>query len=103
MRSITAELRALSINHYWEKETHMVTTGKKIDITRQAQSVQSSICSAAGTEDIFECGVCFFQSNAHDFTPVSASADFDVLECPNCLNNDMDSFQLVTQEYKHAA
>jgi hypothetical protein len=89
--------------HPQEKEPHMVTTVKNIEITRQARAVQSGIRLGQRTEDIFECGICFFQSNEHDFKPVSASADFEVLECPNCLNNDMDSFQQITQEFKQAA
>ena len=44
------------------------------------------------TNDTFECGVCFYQSQAKDFTPITVSANFAALECPNCLNNDEDSF-----------
>ncbi len=42
-----------------------------------------------------ECGICFYQSKARQFTPISVSADFRALECPKCLNNDPDYFQEV--------
>ena len=39
-----------------------------------------------------ECGICFYQSKARQFTPITVSADFKALECPKCLNNDPDYF-----------
>jgi hypothetical protein len=39
-----------------------------------------------------ECGICFYQSKARQFTPITVSADFRALECPKCLNNDPDYF-----------
>jgi len=39
-----------------------------------------------------ECGICFYQSKARQFTPITVSADFKALECPRCLNNDPDYF-----------
>lgn len=55
------------------------------------------------TNSTFECGICFFQSDAKDFTPITASADFTALECPNCLNNDKDSFAEIEVTVKEAA
>jgi len=51
----------------------------------------------------FECGICYYQSQAKDFTPITVSADFSALECPNCLNNDKDSFCEVNTFEKLAA
>ena len=47
------------------------------------------------TAKTVECGICFYQSKAPQFTPISVSADFRALECPKCLNNDPDYFQAV--------
>jgi late competence protein required for DNA uptake (superfamily II DNA/RNA helicase) len=55
------------------------------------------------TNNKFECGMCYYQGQAKDFTPITVSADFAALECPNCLNNDKDSFCEVTAEEKLAA
>jgi hypothetical protein len=55
------------------------------------------------TDSMFECGVCFYQSQARDFTPITVSANFAALECPNCLNNDEDSFVEVDLAMKEAA
>ncbi|MGB9082046.1 MAG: hypothetical protein WCD00_12175 [Desulfuromonadaceae bacterium] len=55
------------------------------------------------TTTMFECGTCFYQSLAKDFTPVTVSANFAALECPKCLNNDKDSFYEITAEEKIAA
>jgi hypothetical protein len=55
------------------------------------------------TDSTFECGVCFYQSQAKDFTPITVSANFAALECPNCLNNDEDSFVEVDLAMKEAA
>jgi len=44
------------------------------------------------TNGTFECGICYYQSLAKDFTPITVSANFAALECPKCLNNDADSF-----------
>ena len=49
-------------------------------------------------QKMYECGVCYFQSIAKEFTPVTVSADFSALECPKCLNNDKDSFEEVRGE-----
>jgi len=55
------------------------------------------------TPDTFECGMCFFQGSAENFTPTTASANVNALECPNCLNNDCDSFYEVETEKKMVA
>jgi hypothetical protein len=55
------------------------------------------------TDSRFECESCFYQGFAKDFTPITVSADFAALECPNCLNNDKDSFCEVITEEKLAA
>ena len=55
------------------------------------------------TNSTFECGTCFYRSIANDFTPITVSADFSALECPNCLNNDKDSFYEIITEEKKAA
>ena len=44
------------------------------------------------TNNAFECGICYYQSQAKDFTPITVSANFAALECPNCLNNDKEHF-----------
>ena len=41
---------------------------------------------------LMECGICFYQSKARQFTPITVSTDFKALECPKCLNNDPDHF-----------
>lgn len=51
----------------------------------------------------FECGICYYQSLSKDFTPITVSANFAALECPNCLNNDSDTFVEVDTEKKLAA
>lgn len=45
------------------------------------------------TNNVYECEICFYQSTAKDFTPLTASADCAALECPKCLNNDSGSFK----------
>lgn len=55
------------------------------------------------TNTMFECGMCYYQSQAKDFTPITVSADFAALECPKCLNNDKDTFCEVNTEEKLAA
>lgn len=52
---------------------------------------------------IFECGICFYQSNAANFIPKTVSADGAALECPNCLNNDKDTFTEIDVELQEAA
>jgi len=42
---------------------------------------------------IIECGICYFQAAAKEFTPITVSANFAALECPKCLNNDSDTFE----------
>jgi len=51
----------------------------------------------------FECGICYYQSLAKDFTPITVSANFAALECPNCLNNDPDTFAEIDVDIKKAA
>ena len=46
----------------------------------------------------FECGICYFQGSAKDFTPITVSANFAALECPKCLNNDDASFEEVVRK-----
>ncbi len=43
-------------------------------------------------QKMYECGICYFQGMARDFTPITVSANFAALECPRCLNNDTESF-----------
>ena len=53
---------------------------------------------------MIECGICYFQATAKEFTPVTVSANFAAFECPKCLNNDADSFEEIkkAQEVKAA-
>ncbi len=44
------------------------------------------------TQKMYECGICYFQGLAKDFTPITVSANFAALECPKCLNNDEEAF-----------
>jgi hypothetical protein len=50
-----------------------------------------------------ECGICYFQGVAKDFTPITASANFAALECPKCLNNDAATFEEVKNREQKAA
>jgi hypothetical protein len=52
---------------------------------------------------MFECGTCYFQGSAREFTPITVSANFAALECPNCLNNDEDSFTSNSSSDQQAA
>lgn len=54
------------------------------------------------TNNSFECGICYYQSLAKNFTPITVSANFAALECPKCLNNDADSFAEVEAMKKAA-
>jgi hypothetical protein len=54
-------------------------------------------------KNTFECGICFYQSLAKNFTPITVSANFAALECPKCLNNDGDSFAEVDLSIRKAA
>ncbi len=54
-------------------------------------------------KSLFECGICYFQAMASEFTPITVSANFAALECPKCLNNDAESFEEVPREDKKAA
>jgi hypothetical protein len=55
------------------------------------------------TNCTFECGVCFYQGLAKNFTPITVSANFAALECPNCLNNDEESFAEIDNVIRKAA
>ena len=44
-------------------------------------------------QKMYECGICYFQGIAKDFTPITVSANFAALECPKCLNNDEEAFE----------
>jgi len=44
------------------------------------------------TKKMYECGLCYFQGIAKDFSPITVSANFAALECPKCLSIDVDSF-----------
>lgn len=60
------------------------------------------------TQSMYECGMCYFQGVAKDFTPITVSANFAALECPKCLNNDAETFdescsKLKMVEQTHAA
>ena len=46
----------------------------------------------------YECGICYFQGLAKEFTPITVSANFAALECPKCLNNDPACFEEVTRK-----
>jgi len=52
---------------------------------------------------IIECGICYFQGIARDFTPLTVSADFRALECPNCLNNYEECFEEVKKAEEKVA
>lgn len=52
---------------------------------------------------VYECGICYFQGTTKDFTPVTVSADFRALECPNCLNNYKECFEEVKKAEEKAA
>ena len=43
------------------------------------------------TKKMYECGLCYFQGIAKDFSPITVSANFAALEFPKCLNIDVDS------------
>jgi hypothetical protein len=45
------------------------------------------------SEKRYECGICYFKGSAREFTPITVSANFAALECPQCLNNDAASFE----------
>lgn len=71
-------------------------------VKRQPSNLQSGRCIEQGADN-FECGLCYYQSRAKDFAPITVSADFSALECPKCLNNDKNSFQEVISALKQAA
>ncbi|RNC68486.1 MAG: TetR/AcrR family transcriptional regulator [Desulfuromonadales bacterium] len=52
---------------------------------------------------LFECGICFHRGSAEQFLPATASANPDAPECPQCLNNDVESFAGVAEEAEKAA
>ncbi len=52
---------------------------------------------------VYECGICFYQCKARDFTPITVSANFAALECPKCLNNDKDTFSEIKVAVEKAA
>jgi hypothetical protein len=54
-------------------------------------------------QKMYECGICYFQGIARDFTPITVSADFAALECPKCLNNDVESFAAIALAIEQAA
>jgi hypothetical protein len=64
------------------KKHQSPTTGIKKEITME-------------TNNTFECGICYYQSLAKNFAPITVSANFAALECPKCLNNDAESFSEV--------
>jgi len=55
------------------------------------------------TKNVYECGICFYQNQARDFTPITVSANFAALECPKCLNNDKESFSELKLAVEQAA
>ena len=60
---------------------------------------QQTIAGKEKTMDnqrMYECGICYFQGIARDFTPITVSASFAALECPKCLNNEATLFAEVT-------
>jgi hypothetical protein len=38
-------------------------------------------------KNTYEHGICFYQNQARDFSPITVSANFAALECPKCVNN----------------
>ena len=54
-------------------------------------------------QKMYECGICYFQGIVKDFTPITVSANFAALECPKCLNNDAESFEVFTVSEEQAA
>jgi uncharacterized CHY-type Zn-finger protein len=48
----------------------------------------------------FECGICYYQGMAQEFTPITVSANFAALECPKCLNNCIDVFKEIKEGAK---
>jgi len=50
-----------------------------------------------------ECGICYFQAAAKEFTPITVSCSFAALECPKCLNNSDESFEEIRQAEEKAA
>ena len=51
----------------------------------------------------FECGICYFQGMAKEFTPITVSANFSALECPKCLNNGTGAFEEIKKTDVKAA
>jgi len=73
---------------------------------RMAGKHQQTIAGKEKTMDknqMYECGICYFQGIARDFTPITVSASFAALECPKCLNNDTESFEEFTFAEQQAA
>ena len=52
---------------------------------------------------IVECGICYFQGAAKDFTPITVSCSFAALECPKCLNDNGESFEEIKKAEEKAA
>jgi len=52
---------------------------------------------------MFECGICYFQGLAKEFTPIGVSCSFTALECPKCLNNSSESFEEIKKVQEKAA
>ncbi len=65
------------LEHRLSGEQQQITTGKE---------------NVMDNQKMYECGICYFQGLARDFTPITVSANFSALECPRCLNNDAESF-----------
>ena len=55
------------------------------------------------TQKMFECGICYFQGIGTEFTPITVSANFAALECPQCLNNDAEEFTEISMSVEQAA
>jgi len=51
----------------------------------------------------FECGICFYQGKAKDFTPITVSCSFAALECPQCLNNATGTFEEIKKNEQEKA
>ena len=75
----------------------MATPGNRLDNPHQHME------EAMETKSVYECGICFYQSKAKDFTPITVSADFSALECPKCLNNDKETFTEIKAVIEKAA
>ena len=86
-----------------DENYHLNADMKRANKTGQSSTTDNEKESAMETQNNYECGICYYQSRAKDFTPITVSADFAALECPKCLNNDKESFSEMNATIKKAA